>query len=354
MNTASLFDPRNKPWTLDSGYENNNRIKDYELFKEVKIQKSSLPGIINTKASKSYNFCDINISQRIGMESTMSEVYKINLNNQFAAVKILPILNDKSMSNNEKEIRFALEASELILSGESKYFPIVYDFMFCEETHFYKGENLKGDSFSLRFYDKSLRYQKFQALYRAGENAIDEIVSYKRKFLEPEKIKEILQLNVSLPNKVQSHLLISELAPFDLDYYFNEILSSKLCLSEYRFKIYHLLKYVFLAIQDLQIKLNLLHNDLHLGNILMVKDDSSEIGYIPVIHDFGKSRKITRKGDKINHFDKEHDLFFFLGKFEEKTRMFELELEVLIDVFNESKEMYPIINVVDYWNNLRI
>ena len=86
----------------------------------------------------------------------------------------------------------------------------------------------------------------------------------------------------------------------------------------------------------------------------MVKDDSSEIGYIPVIHDFGKSRKIMRKGDKVNHFDKEHDLFFFLGKFEEKTRMFELELEVLIDIFYESKEEYPIIDIVNYWNNLRI
>jgi predicted unusual protein kinase regulating ubiquinone biosynthesis (AarF/ABC1/UbiB family) len=48
----------------------------------------------------------------------------------------------------------------------------------------------------------------------------------------------------------------------------------------------------------MQLKLNLVHLDLHLGNIVLIKNDGE---YLPLIHDFGKSRKIDfSKSEKID------------------------------------------------------
>lgn len=91
------FDGRNKKWSLDSEYQiKNKRIDNYELYE---IQKDKW------EFGKSLSF--INVNQRIGMESTMGEVYKVSLNEYndfFIAAKILPIINSGSYINNEKEL----------------------------------------------------------------------------------------------------------------------------------------------------------------------------------------------------------------------------------------------------------
>jgi hypothetical protein len=351
-------------WTLNSEYDNidiisnngeNNRFEIYERF---------------TKQWKPN--CEIDIKSRIGMESTMGEVFKVSpFDNIFTAFKILPILSDASISNNEKEIRIACKASELVLSGKSQYFPLVYDFVFCENTRFY-GVDSNQLKFHLRFYDKSLRYQQFQQLINFNQNLVykEKIILYKRKLLEPGKIIELLNLNLKLSNNVQSHILISELACFDLNYYLDNYEINNL-------KLYELIKHIFIAIHDMMIHLRILHNDLHLGNIIMIK--SLDGNFIPLIHDFGKSRSLflnnlnELKEDLINPlYDKEHDLFYFIGKLIEKLKDLEnLEnpnkfknkynrsiiykaLEEAIDVFNESKQKYSVIDVVKYWESIEM
>ncbi len=354
MDTENFkFDGRNKKWTLDSEYQlqpcKKGRLINYEKIKK-EWEKS----------------CHINIDQRIGMESTMGEVFKIYKNESFLAAKILPIINDNSFKNNEKEIRFAIEASELVLNNKSIYFPIVYDFELCNETYFHTENNAKFKSFALRFYDKSLRYQQFIFLLNSNidNNIKEKILNLKnKKLMNPDEIIEKLNLNIKLPDKIQSHLLFSELACFDLNFYLDNFQGEKFLSEILTFKnLHYLLLEIFLAIKDMTIKLNLLHNDLHLGNILLINDENSEIGYIPLIHDFGKSRKLkfNELGD-IEYYDKQHDLFFFLGKFEEKindlniledSKILKNTLSEVIDVFNESKEIFPILDVIKYWKNL--
>lgn len=357
---VNKFDGRVKKWTLDSQYNlNSERINIYNLTK-----------------NNLENLCEINIDQRIGMESTMAEVFKVSLSkdiNIYSAGKILPITNDNSYINNEKEIRFAIEASELVINNESLYFPLVYDFILCNETYFYDN-NKKLKPFSLKFYEKSLRYQRFKFLkeYKYFSNLeinneiVDKILKYKRNLVEPDiivnKINEYYSLNVILPDKIQSHILFSELACFDLDYYISFLSqTNNLNLKN----LNELLKHIFLAIRDMTLKLDLLHQDLHLGNILLINDKNSKNGYIPLIHDFGKSRKLKyKKSGELEHFDKEHDLFYFLSKFEEKINDLEDTIEEkdfkliknclseIIDIFYDSKEIFPIVDIIKYWENL--
>lgn len=341
-----IFDGRNKDWTLDSGCKNKDRICIFSKYAEY-------------ADNNSIKSCNVDISKRIGMESTMAEVYKVNIKENFpVAVKILPIINIDSYSNNEKEFRFAIRASELVLAGQSKYFPIVYNLrvnkleaiylLSCKETYFY-GSNKPN----LKFYEKSLRYQQFQALLdsQIEQKVIDKILSYKKKFLDAEQVINILHknkdfVNIDLSTKVASHLLVSEIACFDLDYYLdNNILTDK--------QFYYLLKDIFLAITDMYVKLNILHNDLHLGNILMIKENSR---YIPLIHDFGKSKEITINKNMKDIMN--NDLFYFISKFEEKIKNNEniskilISLDEVVNVALESENNFPIIDIVKYWNNV--
>lgn len=326
-----IFNALNKNWTLESSLKDSEspRLKLYEQIQSSNFEK-----------------CDIDIDKRIGMESTMAEVYKVDINkNLFMAAKILPISSKDSYTNNKREFEFAIEASNLVLSGQSRYFLLVYDIAFCKETHFHGVK-----STSIKFQEKSLRYQQFQQLLNSTENEFikSQIIQYKRKFMNPDYVRDLLKLeNVKLSNKISSHILFSELASFDLDYY----------LSHYKLTekdLYGLLKHIFLGIQDIQIKLNLIHLDLHLGNIVLIQENNE---YIPIIHDFGKSRKMDSKSD----YDLEHDLFYFISKFEEKMRDLNLSekrisqgLDECIDVFQNSKNEYPIVSVFEFWNTVEI
>lgn len=266
---------------------------------------------------------------------------------------------------------------------------MVYNFILCNETYFYEyNESLFRNKkiinneslfhklrFIGRFKRLSLRYQQFQNLFEFinnDEKIMDKVLFYKNKLMEPQEIVDKLKLNITLSDKIQSHILFSELACFDLEYYLNGIFDSK----DNSNIIYYLLSDIFKGIQDLQVKLDLLHNDLHLGNILLINDNDSIYGYKILIHDFGKSRKLIYEPDSkgcdsksLIHFDKEHDLFYFISKFEEKLKEYlddsslnpSLDrtkinrilkaLDEVIDAFYNSKDIYPIKDVVIYWES---
>ena len=340
-----IFDGRYKDWTLDSGCVNKER--------------GNLENLGNLgNLGNSLNLCNIDITKRIGMESTMAEVYKIDINNESVAIKVLPILNDDSYKNNEKEFYFASLASNLVLSENSKYFPIVYtnNLIFCKETYFFGSNKPK-----LKFYEKSLRYQQFKVLINAQTNdkIIEKIISYKKNFLDAEKIVKLLDskrvkydnfVYVDLPTKICSHLLVSELACFDLEFYLDNY-----TLSEWQ--LLNLLQHIFLAIQDMHVKLNILHNDLHLGNILIIKENGE---YIPLIHDFGKSKFFDQKNSEntskdiltfISHFS------HFMTNINDENNLFKdsiifKHLDKVVDICIESTNYYPIIDIVEYWNKI--
>jgi hypothetical protein len=169
---------------------------------------------------------------------------------------VLPIINSNSYDKNENELRIALSASNLVLERSSIYFPLVYMFDECLDTIFYNEE----------YNTKSKIYQK--------------------------------------KDKYKSHILMSELANEDLYTYLyknHSILSN----DDWIELINHCLK----AISDLHNKLNVIHNDLHLKNFLVIKYENH---IIPLIHDFGSSEFVNYDEIKLYNYDK-LDIEFFLN-----------------------------------------
>lgn len=263
----------------------NGNVDIWEKYSNVNIDFNS-----NFKIEDK---CKVDVKNRIGSESTMAQVFKVKIDNKEIAAKVLPIMNNSSIKNNEKEIELTLEASELVKNKKSKYFPKVYGFVFCKETHFY------GD----KYYEKSRRFQEFDYLLSLTKdsNIIEKIKDNKKKFIEADIVaKKIFpELNIIFSGKVQSHILFSELAYCDLKYYLETY--------EPPIKdIKKLVKEVLLAIKDMHMKLHIVHNDLHLGNILLKSPDNLQ----PLIHDFGKSYK----SDFESEYDRKDDLIHFLNK----------------------------------------
>ncbi len=185
------------------------------------------------------DICDyeFNVIERIGSESQYGEVYLIDSKNNDKlsfVVKLLPIINHNSLENNENEIDIAIQASQLVLEGQSKHFLIVYDSKLCNETIFYNSKLIT----------KSKKYQ----------------------------------------NGTKSHLLISELALSDLKQY---LLYNNIEENEW----IYIIKECMSAIHDMHSKLRVCHNDLHLGNFLILRNEkkNQDYNYTILIHDFGKA-----------------------------------------------------------------
>ena len=213
---------------------------------------------------------NLKVLQRIGSQSKSAEVFlieydsrcnaSIELNNSRCntsiALKVLPIINSNSYDKNENELRIALSASNLVLERSSIYFPLVYTFDECFDTIFYNDE----------YNTKSKIYQK--------------------------------------KDKYKSHILMSELANEDLYTYLYKN-HSTLSNDDWIELINHCLK----AISDLHNKLNVIHNDLHLKNFLVIKYENH---IIPLIHDFGSSEFVNYDEIKLYNYDK-LDIEFFLN-----------------------------------------
>jgi hypothetical protein len=215
---------------------------------------------------------NLKLLKRIGSDSKSAEVFLIEydnnsrsntsiaLNNSRSntsiALKVLPIINSNSYDKNENELRIALSASNLVLERSSIYFPLVYMFDECFDTVFYNDE----------YNEKSQIYQKI--------------------------------------DKYKSHILMSELADEDLYTYLVKN-HSTLSTEDWIELINHCLK----AISDLHNKLNVIHNDLHLRNFLVIKYENR---IIPLIHDFGSSEFVSEDEIELYEYNK-LDINFFLN-----------------------------------------
>lgn len=275
-----MFNGNVKEWTTYS--RDGKEVVSYrkELIKGMSIDKK----------------CNINTNKRIGSESTMAQVFEVEINNYPIAVKVLPIISKESYSQIENEVNLARLASNLVINEESIYFPIVFGGNLCEETYFYSG--------AYAYYEKSRRFQEYEYLLSLtnDEKKISQILAYKKKFVDASIASRDLSLGpISLTGKVKSYLLFSELASYDLKYYLQH---NPLTIE--------LIKDIFKAIYDLHTKLNIVHNDLHLGNILIKgnPDFLTPGNPVPLIHDFGKSYI----SDFSSEYDRKDDLLHLLNK----------------------------------------
>lgn len=305
------FDGRGKKWTRETSI-----FKFDDECKNIDID----------------SLCKIDVVKRIGSISTMAEVYLVTFNETKMACKILPIDSDESIDRNSKEIDFATQASKC----KSIFFPKVYGALFCMDTHFYDGKCEFNCKVKIpEFYNKSKRYQQYAYLLDISPNNLkQDIMKYKKSFIEASITKEKLLPNAELPDTVVSYLLFSQVAEYDLDYY----LTVKTLSNE---TLQGLLFDIFKAIRDMHTKLNLVHADLHLGNILIINGR-------PLIHDFGKSYKSTF--DDIN--DRQKDIFYFLGQLYDKIDIpsqVKSLLDDVSDIVIDSNSRYPISEVVKFW-----
>lgn len=228
------------------------------------------------------NYDGIKIVERIGSESSQGEVYKLKVQTFEFAGKILPITSDNSIEENENEIDIAVELSNEVRNNKTIYFPIVYASTLCEHTIFNK---------TSLFYNDSYKYAVINNLCNKENmtSACKKRLMCKYKNLD---ISDIKALHPEFDNiNIPSHLLISELCFSDLRQF---IINNK---NDEIFWI-SIIAHIFEAIKYLNETMNIIHNDLHTGNILLriVKTEDSMI-YQPVIHDFGKSRRICKNED---------------------------------------------------------
>lgn len=285
---VSLFEGDKTSWNV----KNESDIKLFCRLEKYEV----IAAILNEE-----KLCDITPEERIGSESTMGEVYKW----REIAVKIMPIINNKSLQNNIYESNLALEASNLVIEGKSRYFPLVYNWVLCESTLFYNHQNSK-------FSNKSIDYQKTKEL--------------------------------------QSNLLFSELAYSDLKNYALKL--EYIILEE---EIDEVILQVFKGVRDLQLHHNIIHNDLHLGNILLLYNPKV-YGIHVLIHDFGRSLKVKVLGNN----QRKKDIITFIIAIRELRREPHLKkvidfisesLDNVLEIIEESTSNFPILDVIRYWKN---
>ena len=311
----NIFNVENKKWKLSeytteytTDYSNSNRILKYNVINKLN----------NNFCSDKWNENNIKIIERIGSESSEGEVYKLKIGQDMIVGKILPIMDTKSLLKNQNEMEIAKKMSDEVLLKNTIYFLLVYKTLYCENTLY----NPKS-----KFYENSCKYVLYQ--------------DNKREFWR-NKNKSLDELNLNNLNNLEipSNILISEIAWGDL----REFTS--------RFKIEYehcdyILKHLFNAIKFLNETMNIMHNDLHMGNVLILLNNNLQI-YIPLIHDFGKSEKMKT----WTMYDRITDIYKILydmslnpnipNSFKNKIQKL---LTYIVDIkFNENS--YPILDKI--------
>ena len=88
-------------------------------------------------------------------------VYKINIGSKQAALKVLPITDEKLLEQNLNEIYIAKLLSNLVLNKLSIFFPIVYNSYKCNDIIYPINSKFLPDSF---------KYAIFKTAYNLNLN----------------------------------------------------------------------------------------------------------------------------------------------------------------------------------------
>lgn len=222
------------------------------------------------------------INNRIGSESMCGRVYKITtLNGGKIAGKIMPIFSDKNKSENANEINIAKLASDCVKNRQTTHFPLVYLGSTCGNTIF--NENDPYHTLSI-IYQLRKKLSKRDAILfdKKPITTIDEAKSYVSS-----KVGEIGDVTV------ETNVLLSELAWGDLKQYIDTVEINEQ-------EMINMFKVILESIHDMQKYINVVHGDLHTGNLLL---SISNRGLNLLIHDFGSSKVIENFTIKDRLFD---------------------------------------------------
>jgi hypothetical protein len=135
-------------------------------------------------------------------------------------------------------------------------------------------------------------------------------------------------------------ILFSEIAHSDLYNY-----AMRLTISQ----LNEVVLQVLYGIRDLQIHCNIVHNHLHLGNILLLRNPKRYPVHI-LINGFSRSFKIQEK--LLNHRASKKDILTFLGCIVDLRRdkgYLHQKLDRAVEITKMSTSNYPIIEVISFW-----
>jgi len=363
--------------TLQS-IDNSDRIENYHYVEEI-IDKTpvNICECYSHKNLKSYassspdtspiqKTCPtIIIEKQIGSSSVAGVVYKIHIGAKPAALKVLPITDEELIEQNMKEIYIAKLLSGLVLSNISIFFPIVYNSYKCNDIIY---------PITSKFVPDSFKYAIFKTAYDLlikilQDNNVD-LTNVKNKlnlrrfktsnilrdltFTGTQSIHEFIQIittavnekissfNLSSENyinandikpRLEGDILISELAQGDLATFIDEILNKDEILSDSIW--FNIIECILKGIKDMQ-SVNVIHNDLHIGNVLvLIKNDRITM----LIHDFGNSsindnwNADERTFDILKFLDNIKTYVFSNGK--RTTSSMSSKFQTFIDIFIE-------------------
>jgi hypothetical protein len=340
-----------RDYSVEKNLNTDNRIKKYEtvidFLARIEIDELKFCDCHNSEIEKINNsesttsLCpNIQIVSQIGSNSLAGLVYKIFINGNEAAMKVMPVTNDELLTQNKKEIEIANIFSQLVISGQSIFFPIVYGSYICNNIKYKKGTKFIVDSLKYsinkKLYDwlvsiltekqlinnpkvkVGLRRFKTSSFVRNVEfdrnegpdfflhKMIEKVnIFFKDNGLEmPEIDRTKLLSSVAYQNlipKLEGNILISEMANADIVTYSKEFITKGEILPNDKW--INIIEGVLFGIRDMQ-KENIIHKDLHPGNVLVLIKNEGEV-IIPLIHDFGNSEilKLWSRYDDTRSFD---------------------------------------------------
>ena len=185
---------------------------------------------------------------------------------------MIPIIDNKSEDKIRNELYFARKTSEAVMEGIVSHFLVYYGGYDCKNT-IYKEDskfNLVSQKYSL----------------------IKKVVSRMNKFdkkrvsreLEALSFDEVKDLYPDVEYNVESTVLFSQMLWGDVRTYLEKPRSEK----EWNL----IIDQIILCAKELEI-LDIGHNDLHLGNLLIKDINTLEL----VVHDYGRSSEGYNKDD---------------------------------------------------------
>jgi len=353
-------------------------------FNKLFSEKNKLCSLVSSTESTSLT--GITIIKRIGSDSSDGEVYLIKSNvldipgeikELYAVLKVIPIMNNRSENIFNNEMTINRICSGMVRDGESSYFPLMYVAYKCDNIIFPQDNYLYLSSFKyiflknvndncieiLKKHGKGVELEKESRVIKhalrriiSSINNLQEIkhlviLEYK-KFLTKYGIEDSIPIDV----KIKGHIIISELASMDLRQYVFLNRNSKEIISNIKWlKIFD---NVLHGIKDLQ-KHNILHNDLHMGNVLMLNknlQNSDEIDTTWLIHDFGKSIILSewtvpyRRQDVLKFIEefestkcKTSEMAEFVNRLKIKANQIdnnEEYMDILIEYFNAERKTF--------------
>ena len=329
------------------------------------------------------------IEKQIGSDSVAGIVYLAKINRINTALKIMPIIDNKSDENNKNEIKIANLVSNLVVQNKSINFPIVYNSYYCNDITYPINSKFLPNSFKYaidkelfslfkkKIADQNLKVPPVKQRLFKNNNERRDIFYQKdnNKSIEKYINDTVLWFNTNykeyeLPDDneitmemikptLEGNILISELAQMDLKQFIEENLESGTVISDIVW--FNIFEQVLNGINDMQ-KINIIHKDLHLGNVLLLTKNLDE--FTCLIHDFGMSEI----NDNMNKDNRSFDILKFIdtilnykfGNEMSSTKTMSKEFETFIRIFlsyiteNESPEPIFIENIINFFISEKI